>query len=108
MIPRESIRHDASGDYVLTLAGDVLERRAVKTGASSVTLVEVVSGLKEGDPVALPSETPAKPGDRVTPSMGSLSTRIDENMRELWSRIMGSAGLEPGGREARCLGARSG
>ncbi len=69
VIPRESIRHDASGDYVLTLAGDVLERRPVKTGASSVTLVEVASGLKEGDPVVLPSETPVKAGDRVTPSM---------------------------------------
>jgi HlyD family secretion protein len=69
VIPRESIRHDAAGDYVLILAGDILERRNVKTGVSSVTLVEVTSGLKEGDAVALPSETPAKPGDRVAPSM---------------------------------------
>jgi len=69
VIPREALRHDAAGDFVLTLAGDVLERRNVKTGASNVTLVEITSGLKDSDPVALPSDTPAKPGDRVAPSM---------------------------------------
>jgi HlyD family secretion protein len=69
VIPRESLRHDAAGDYVLTLAGELVERRNVKTGVSSVTLVEVVSGLREGDPVALPSETPVKPGDRVLPAL---------------------------------------
>jgi HlyD family secretion protein len=70
VIPRESLRHDAAGDYVLSLVGEVLERRNVKTGASSVTLVEVASGLRESDPVALPSDTPVKPGDRVMPSFG--------------------------------------
>jgi HlyD family secretion protein len=69
VIPRESLRHDAAGDYVLTLNGDVLERRNVKTAASSITLVAIASGLKEGDPVALPSDTSAKAGDRVTPSL---------------------------------------
>jgi len=65
VIPRETLRHDAGGDYVLALQGDTVERRAVKTGASSVTLVQVVEGLGEGDAVALPSETPLRPGDRV-------------------------------------------
>ena len=69
VIPRESLRHDASGDYIFALNGDVVERRAVKTGASSVTLVEVASGLKEGDSVILPSDASPKPGDRVTPSL---------------------------------------
>ena len=69
VIPREGLRHDAAGDYVLTLAGDVLERRAAKTGASSVTLLQIVSGLREGDPVALPSDGTAKAGDRVMPAM---------------------------------------
>jgi HlyD family secretion protein len=69
VIPREALRHDASGDFVFTLAGDVLERRGVKVGASSVTLAEITSGLKEGDPVMLPSDTSAKPGDRVAPSL---------------------------------------
>jgi HlyD family secretion protein len=65
VIPREALRHDAGGDYVLALKGDTIERRNVKTGASSVTLVQIVGGLNDGDAVALPSETPVKPGDRV-------------------------------------------
>jgi HlyD family secretion protein len=69
VIPRESLRHDANGDYVLGLNGDVVERRNVKTGASSVSLVEIVSGLKDADLVMLPSDTSAKAGDRVTPSL---------------------------------------
>jgi HlyD family secretion protein len=68
VIPREALRHDAAGDYVFTLKDGVLERRPVRTGASSVSLVEVAAGLREGDPVALPTDVPLKPGDRVTPS----------------------------------------
>jgi HlyD family secretion protein len=67
--PRESLRHDSSGDYVLALAGDVVERRNVKTGAASVALVEIVNGIREGDSIALPSDPPPKPGDRVTATM---------------------------------------
>lgn len=69
VIPRETLRHDAAGDYVLALAGDTAERKNVKTGASSVSLVQVVSGLGESDLVAMPTEIPLKPGDRVTAAM---------------------------------------
>jgi HlyD family secretion protein len=67
VIPRETLRHDARGDYVLALKGDTVERRAVKTGASTIALVEVTQGLADGDAVALPSDTPLSPGARVTP-----------------------------------------
>lgn len=66
VIPREALRHDAGGDYVLALNGDTVARRTVKTGISSIALVQVLDGLAEGDAVALPSETPLNPGDRVT------------------------------------------
>jgi HlyD family secretion protein len=69
LIPRQALRHDADGDFVFTLKDGVLERRSVKTGASSVTLVEAAAGLSDGDPVALPTDIPLKPGDRVTPAM---------------------------------------
>lgn len=69
VIPREALRHDASGDFVFTVKDGILERRPVRTGASSVTLVEAASGLAEGDLVALPTDIPLKPGDRVTPAM---------------------------------------
>jgi len=69
VIPRETLRHDAQGDYVLVLKGDTVERRAVKTGTSTISLVEVTEGLSEGDAVALPSDVPVSPGGRVTPVM---------------------------------------
>jgi HlyD family secretion protein len=71
VIPRETLRHDAQGDYVLALKGDTVERRAVKTGASTISLVEVTAGLADGDGVALPSETSLQPGARVTPVMAT-------------------------------------
>lgn len=69
VIPKEALRHDAQGDYVLALKGGVVERRAVKQGASSITLVQVVEGLGDTDAVALPSDTALRDGDRVTAAM---------------------------------------
>jgi HlyD family secretion protein len=69
VIPKETLRHDAQGDYVFVRTGGVVERRAVKKGASSITLVQVVEGLTDTDAVALPSDTPLKVGDRVTATM---------------------------------------
>ena len=69
VIPKEALRHDAQGDYVLALKGGAVERRAVKKGASNIAMVQVVEGLTDGDAVALPSETPLKAGDRVTAAM---------------------------------------
>jgi HlyD family secretion protein len=66
VIPKEALRHDAQGDYVLALKGDTLERRSVKKGVASVTQVQIVEGLGEGDQVALPGDPPVKAGDRVT------------------------------------------
>ena len=65
-IPKEALRHDAAGDYVLALAGDHVERRPVQTGVSSVAQVQVTGGLAESGAVALPSDNPLKAGDRVT------------------------------------------
>src|SRR5206468_11183480 len=55
VIPREALRHDANGDFVFVLQSDVIERRGVKTGASSIALIEITSGVAESDAVALPS-----------------------------------------------------
>ncbi len=68
-IPKETLRHDAQGDYVLVLKGGAVERRAVKKGASNIAMVQVVEGLTDGDAVALPSDAPLKAGDRVTAAM---------------------------------------
>jgi HlyD family secretion protein len=66
-IPKETMRHDASGDYVYLLKGDAIEQRRVKTGNSSVTRIQVTGGLAEGDGVAMPSDNPLKVGLKVTP-----------------------------------------
>lgn len=65
VIPKETLHHDSAGDYVLLRRGNTVERRAVKTGNSTVTLVQVVDGLAEGDEVAAPGEITVKPGDTV-------------------------------------------
>lgn len=66
VIPREALRHDGGGDFVFLVKDGVLERRPVKTGTSSATLVQVTTGLAEGDSVVLPADIPLKAGDRVT------------------------------------------
>ena len=70
-IPKEALRRDAQGTFVYRLEGATVERRAVKTGTSSVSEVQVTDGLAEGDAVALPSDVPYKPGDRLTPVITS-------------------------------------
>jgi hydrogenase maturation factor len=69
VIPKETLRHDSQGDYVFVLQGGAVERRAVKKGASSLTIVQVLDGLSDTDAVALPSDTPLKVGDRVAATM---------------------------------------
>jgi HlyD family secretion protein len=66
IVPKETLRHDAQGDYVFLLKESAVQRRAVKKGISSITQVQVVEGLTEEDQVALPSDVPLKSGDRVT------------------------------------------
>jgi HlyD family secretion protein len=68
-IPKEALRHDAGGDYVLLLQGDTLQRRTIRTGISSVTQVQVDQGLSADDAVAMASDVPLQPGARVTPVM---------------------------------------
>jgi HlyD family secretion protein len=66
-IPKEAVRRDASGTGVFVLRGEAVHWQPITVGASSVTRVQVTSGLKPGDAVALPTDTPLKPGDSVQP-----------------------------------------
>jgi HlyD family secretion protein len=75
VIAKETLRHDAKGDYVFVLKDGALERRAVKRGASSITAVQVAEGLADGDAVALPADIPLKAGDRVTAVMQSSDVK---------------------------------
>jgi HlyD family secretion protein len=66
-IPKETLRHDAAGDYVFSLAGDRIERRSVQTGISSITNIQITRGLSAGEAVALPSDSALNSGERVDP-----------------------------------------
>ena len=64
-IPKEALRRDATGAGVFVLAGDTIHWRAVKTGTSSINRVQILDGLAEGDPVALPTDRTLRDGEKV-------------------------------------------
>ena len=66
-IPKEGARREGDQTGALALAGDRVSWRKIALGASSATRTQVVSGLSEGDSIALPVEFPLKDGDRVRP-----------------------------------------
>jgi HlyD family secretion protein len=70
VIPKEALHHDATGDWVFLLRGDTVERRPVKTGIGTVTSIQILDGIREGDQVALPSDATLEPGQRVAPVVG--------------------------------------
>ena len=64
-IPRSALQREGTQTGVLLLVGDHVEWRAVKLGVSSYSKVEVLSGLNEGDSIALPNDKPIKSGAKV-------------------------------------------
>jgi HlyD family secretion protein len=66
-IPKEAIRRQGSDIGVLLLDGDRAVWRKISLGISNYTKSQVLSGLKDGDAVALPSEKPIPNGSRVQP-----------------------------------------
>ncbi len=67
VLPKEALRRQGSETGVLLLQGDRVIWRKVDLGVSSYTKTQVLSGLMEGDAVALPSEKPIKSGSKVEP-----------------------------------------
>ncbi|MBZ5611795.1 MAG: efflux RND transporter periplasmic adaptor subunit [Acidobacteriia bacterium] len=67
-LPKETMRRQGAETGVFLLAGDHVEWRKVTLGVSSYTKSQVLSGLNEGDAVALPTEKPLKNGSRVEPA----------------------------------------
>jgi len=59
-IPREALRQDDQGSYVLQILNNELHRRNVQTAITNLTHVEIASGLTDNDLVALNS-TNSKP-----------------------------------------------
>jgi HlyD family secretion protein len=67
VLPKVALRREGSETGVFVLSGDRLVWRPVKLGVSSLTKTQVLSGLAEGDSVALPTERPIKDGSKVDP-----------------------------------------
>ena len=67
-IPKEALRRQGGEVGVFVLReGNTVAWQPVETGASSVTRVQVVKGLNDGDAVALPTDRALTPGMRVAP-----------------------------------------
>ncbi len=66
-IPKECLRRDANGVGVFVLRRDRIAWQPVTTGVFSITRVQIVEGLKEGDAVALPTELSLRAGQPVVP-----------------------------------------
>lgn len=67
--PKEALRRENGETVAYVAEGGRVRRRVLKTGVSSITHVEVLDGLKEGDLVALPTELPLSDGVAVTPEV---------------------------------------
>ena len=65
VVPREAVRMDDSKPYVLQVFGHELKRRNVETSLSSLTQVEITSGLSANDMVAISSVNGKPIGDRT-------------------------------------------
>lgn len=66
-IPKSALRREGSELGVLVLEADHLAWRKVALGVSSETRAQVLSGVKQGEAVALPSERELRPGMAVAP-----------------------------------------
>jgi len=66
VVPRGAVGFDHGQRYVYVFDGTKLHRQDITVGAASNDKYEVLTGLKEGDLVALPGETILRDGMRVT------------------------------------------
>jgi HlyD family secretion protein len=65
VIPRGAVRYDNGQHFVFVYGGDEVHRRDIKVGAASLEKYALVSGLKEGDRVALPGDVDFSDGMKV-------------------------------------------
>jgi HlyD family secretion protein len=67
VLPKEALRRQGAETGIFLLQDDRVVWRKVSLGVSSYTKSQVISGLAEGDAVALPTEKPIKDGTKVEP-----------------------------------------
>jgi HlyD family secretion protein len=65
VVPRGAVRGPADARHVFVVEDGRLSRRAVRVGISNIESFEILEGLREGERVVLPAETPLTDGMRV-------------------------------------------
>ncbi len=71
LVPAETIRDAEGAPWVLTVRDGRARRQDVRLGLRGEGMVEVVEGLRDGDPVVPGSAARVKPGMRVRAAGGS-------------------------------------
>jgi HlyD family secretion protein len=67
VVPRGAVYIDGSKRFVFVVRDDRLHRRDITVGIANPTTIEVVSGLQNGDVVALPGEVSLKENLHIRP-----------------------------------------
>ncbi len=67
LVPEKALRSEGQQSVAFVLAGDKVERRAVKVGGRHGDRLEVVAGLSAGERVVVEGPADLADGDRVTP-----------------------------------------
>jgi len=65
VVPRGAIYIDGSSRFVFRVENGRLHRRYIKVGIANPTMIEVLSGLNQGDVVALPGDVSLKENLRI-------------------------------------------
>jgi RND family efflux transporter MFP subunit len=65
LVPRAAVRSDQNGRYVFVVRNQFVHRQKVEVGMANATDYTIVSGLQEGDVVALPADVALRDGMRV-------------------------------------------
>ncbi len=60
VVPRGAVQIDGTRRYVYRFDGSRLHRTEIRVGLSNATQFEVLSGINEGDTLALPGDTPLR------------------------------------------------
>jgi RND family efflux transporter MFP subunit len=65
VVPRGAVFFEGDTRFVFRVENDRLHRRNIKVGIANPTMIEVLSGLQEGDMVALPGDVSLKENLRI-------------------------------------------
>jgi HlyD family secretion protein len=65
VIPRGAVRYDQGQHFVLAYDGDAVHRRDIQVGVAGADKYELLSGLAQGDKVALPGDVDLRDGMKV-------------------------------------------